>query len=135
MSYENKDWKLEIQYMFFSLTTSFNSSSNKFGWFEVCAIRHHHPPSPKAIVICRPLCGFYCFTKSSTAWVTVPFTQPHFNLHKSVPSHTLASQFFYLFNSTDLPPYLSHHILRSYPNLAILNNRTNPKIYFSRTPL
>jgi len=32
------------------------------------------------------------------------------------------------------PPHLSHQHVRSYLNI-ILINRTNPKIYFSRTPL
>lgn len=50
------------------------------------------------------LCHFLSFSKSSRAWVTIPFTHSHFsyfNICKEGPSYTVASQLLYLLNSKE----------------------------------
>ena len=120
----------------FSMTLK-DSSSNIFGLLEVYVTRTHHLCSLSYSQKQTSL----SFSESSRAWVTAPFTHPHFgyfNTSQGGLIYNLTSQVFYLLNSKDffLPlPYLSHQLLRSYLNFITLNNKTNKNLLFNNPTL
>lgn len=132
-----KNWKESRCFPCFQflLPTELSSSSKKLSSFGAHAIGSHHPPFLKVIVICRspsPLVGVLELESLSHSSIHISVI----STYTKVLSHTLASPFFYLFNTKDLDPphHLGHQVLRLNQNLVIPNDRTNPKISFSRTP-